>query len=163
MYRLLAVTLLAAIQAWPVAAGPIEDGTAAYNRGDYATALQIWRPLADRGDPDIQVFLGNMFAFGQGMPRDYVAATQWYRLAADYGQPDAQYNLGLMYDGGHGLPQDFVQAHVWFALAIANFPASRTKDRADADEGLRFVAAKMTPEQIAEARTLASAWKPRSR
>ena len=163
MGKVLVVTLVAAMQASLVAAGPLEDGTAAYNRGDFATALQTWRPLADRGDPDVQVFLGNMFAFGQGVPRDYVAATQWYRLAADYGQPDAQYNLGLMYDGGHGLLQDFVQAHVWFALAVANFPASRAKDRADAAEGLRFVAARMTPEQIAEAQAITSAWKAKPR
>ena len=30
----------------PVAAGPFEDATAAYERGDYATALRLFRPLA---------------------------------------------------------------------------------------------------------------------
>ena len=28
------------------AAGPFEEGTAAYERGDYATALRLWRALA---------------------------------------------------------------------------------------------------------------------
>jgi hypothetical protein len=31
-------------------AGPFEDGGAAYARGDYATAMRLWRPLADQGD-----------------------------------------------------------------------------------------------------------------
>jgi hypothetical protein len=31
-------------------AGPFEDGQAAYDRHDYATALQVWQPLADHGD-----------------------------------------------------------------------------------------------------------------
>jgi hypothetical protein len=31
-------------------AGPFEDGSAAYARGDYATAMRLWRPLADQGD-----------------------------------------------------------------------------------------------------------------
>ena len=38
----------------PVAAGPLEDATAAYERGDYATALQIIRPLADQGHAEAQ-------------------------------------------------------------------------------------------------------------
>jgi TPR repeat protein len=37
-----------------VAAGPLEDGLAAYSRGDYATAMRLWRPLADRGEADAQ-------------------------------------------------------------------------------------------------------------
>ena len=35
-------------------AGPFEDGVAAYDRGDYATALRLWRPLAEEGNPDAQ-------------------------------------------------------------------------------------------------------------
>jgi hypothetical protein len=41
---LLALTLFGA-----AAAGPVEDALAAYERGDYATALQICRALADQG------------------------------------------------------------------------------------------------------------------
>jgi TPR repeat protein len=26
-----------------------EDGMAAYQRGDYATAMRLWRPIADQG------------------------------------------------------------------------------------------------------------------
>ena len=32
------------------AAGPLEDGEAAYLRGDYATAMSLLRPLAERGN-----------------------------------------------------------------------------------------------------------------
>lgn len=31
-------------------AGPFKDGQAAASRGDYATALRLWRPLAAKGD-----------------------------------------------------------------------------------------------------------------
>ena len=31
-------------------AGPFEDGAAAYDRNDYATAARIWRPLAEQGN-----------------------------------------------------------------------------------------------------------------
>jgi hypothetical protein len=30
-------------------AAPFEDGVAAYQRGDYAMTLEIWRPLAEAG------------------------------------------------------------------------------------------------------------------
>ena len=34
----------------PANVGPFEDGMAAYERGNYATAMRIWRPLAGQGD-----------------------------------------------------------------------------------------------------------------
>ena len=42
-------------------AGALEDGQAAYNRGDYATALQLFRPLAEHGSADAQMPLGTMY------------------------------------------------------------------------------------------------------
>lgn len=73
---LLALTLFGA-----AAAGPVEDALAAYERGDYATALQICRALADQGNADAQNNLGRMYANGQGVPRDYVRAHMWLNLA----------------------------------------------------------------------------------
>jgi len=45
-------------------AGPFEDGLAAHDRGDYATALRLWRPLAEQGTADAQHMLGIMYANG---------------------------------------------------------------------------------------------------
>ena len=68
--------------AGPVAAGPFNDGVAAYKRGDYATALRLWRPLADQGDADAQANLGSMYDNGEGVPRDYMSAHKCFNLAA---------------------------------------------------------------------------------
>jgi len=84
----------------PVSAGPLDDGGAAYQRGDYATAFQLWRPLADQGDGSAQFNLGLMYAEGEGVPQDFVAAVAWYRKAADQGYARAQFKLGLMHDTG---------------------------------------------------------------
>ena len=46
-------------------AGAFDDGQAAYEQHDYATALQIWRPLADDGDAAAQGRLGIMYAFAK--------------------------------------------------------------------------------------------------
>jgi uncharacterized protein len=47
-----------------VFAGPLEDGQAAYNRGDYATALKLFRPLAEQGNADAQNNLGWLYERG---------------------------------------------------------------------------------------------------
>lgn len=35
----------------PVAAGPLEEGNAAYLEKEYAKAAELWGPLAERGTP----------------------------------------------------------------------------------------------------------------
>ena len=58
---------------------------AAYDKGDYATALRLWRPLAEQGDVRAQTNLGLMFYTGQGVPQDRAVAVTWYRKAAEQG------------------------------------------------------------------------------
>ncbi len=47
-------------------AGPLEDGQAAVRHGDYATAMQYFRVLADQGNAVAQNNLG--FMYDQGLP-----------------------------------------------------------------------------------------------
>jgi hypothetical protein len=92
-------------------AGPIEDAGAAHERGEYATALRLLRPLADHGVAEAQRELGFMYYNGEGVPQNYAEAVKWYRLAADQGLTGAQHDLGVMYLKGQGVPQDYVLAH----------------------------------------------------
>ena len=98
-------------------AGPLEDGQAAYQKGDYATALQIFRLLAEQRNASAQTALGVMYEHGQVVPQDFVQAVIWYNEAAYQGDPDAQGNLGAMYANGWGVPQDYAQAVVWYRQA----------------------------------------------
>ena len=104
----------------PAAAGQLEDAKTAYVRSDYATAMQLLRPLAEQGNTYAQYKLGVMYDNGHGVPQDYFEALNWYRLAAEQGDADAQFNLGVMYDIGQGVPQDFAEAVKWFRLAAAH-------------------------------------------
>ena len=135
----------------PVNAGPYEDGSAAAERGDYTTALKLWRPLAELGHTEAQYILAVVYSTGRGVPQDDAEAVKWYRKAADQGFARAQYNLGLWYTTGRGIPQDFVSAHIWFTLAAAQ--GSETAQR-----GRDFVASQMVPNQIAEAQRMAREW-----
>jgi TPR repeat protein len=92
----LAAIILVLSLAAPVAAGPLEDAKAAWSRGDYATALQIFRPLANQGYAEAQRLLGAMYELGHGVPQNYAEAMKWYRLAADQGNAFAQHSLGVM-------------------------------------------------------------------
>ena len=76
------VLLFVGLQAAIVFAEPFDDALSAYNRGDYTTALQIWRSLADQGHADAQFNLGVMYDDGQGVAQDYVQAHMWFSLAA---------------------------------------------------------------------------------
>jgi TPR repeat protein len=150
----LAVCLLAQ----PGVAGQLEDGWAAYGHSDYATALKLWRQLAEQGNAAAQGNLGSMYHGGYGVSQDYVEALKWYRKAADQGDAHAQNFLGGMYDKGQGVPQDYVQAHMWFNLASAGYRLSDTMSRDGAITYRDLVAGKMTPDQIAEAQRLAREW-----
>jgi len=80
----------------PAVAGPFEDAVAAYNKGDYATALRLWRPLAEQGNADAQSNLGTMYYKGQGLTQDYVQAHMWWNLSAAQGEPGAAKNRDLV-------------------------------------------------------------------
>ncbi len=143
----------------------VDEGVVAYKRGDYATALREFRPLAEQGNAKAQWGLGAMYIVGQGVPQDYAEAVKWYRKAAEQGHVGGQWWLGFMYEKGLGVTQDYVQAHMWYNL-VASSPPREDDDRAitsrdNAYTGLNRVAHLMTPAQIAEAQKLAREWRPK--
>src|SRR5712664_3995368 len=170
----------------PSAAGSFEDGLAAYRRGDYATAMRLWRSLADQGNADAQSHLGFMYQNGHGVPQDDAAAASWYRKAADQGNASAQVNLGFFYDEGRGgLQKDDREATRLYKLAAVqgnanaqvnlglmyaagwgvqqDYVAARMWFDLAAAGGLRKAltsreAAKMTREQSAEADQRFAEW-----
>ena len=68
----------------------MQKGNAAYDRGDYATALKEFTPLAKQGNATAQFNLGVMYANGQGVPKNYKTAVKWWKLAAKQGFALAQ-------------------------------------------------------------------------
>jgi TPR repeat protein len=167
-------------------------GADAYQRGDYATALREWQPLAEQGQALAQYNLGLLYANGQGVSKDDAQAQQWYEKAAAQGHADAQVNLGILYDYGRGVAQDYKKAVYWYRLS-----AKQGNELAQRQLGLMFergdgvpqdyvqaymwytlgaangakrgaalrdaLAKRMTPDQIAEAQQLAQEWKPKGK
>ena len=63
----------------------LQKGLDAANRGDFATALREWQPLAEQGDASAQNNLGFMYVYGKGVLQDYVRAHMWFNIAASSG------------------------------------------------------------------------------
>lgn len=74
----------------------VKAGVDAWQQGDYARAINEWRPLADAGDPDAQFNMGQAYKLGRGVQPDLPAAIAWYRKAAVQGHMRAEDNLGLL-------------------------------------------------------------------
>jgi len=65
--------------------GDFQKGYAAYQSGDYATALREWTPLAEQGDAYAPYNLGGMYEFGTGVTQDHIYAHMWISLATSNG------------------------------------------------------------------------------
>ena len=89
---ILPVLFLTLLVGNPAFSADFQKGVDAYDRGDYATALREWKPLAEQGNADAQFNLGLMYEKGRGVPQDYKTAMKWYRLAAEQGDADSQFN-----------------------------------------------------------------------
>jgi len=75
----------------------LEQGCEAYEKGNFAAAVQYFRSAARLGNPEAQVNLGNMYDAGEGVEADFKRAAHYYKLAASKGVPEAAYNLAVAY------------------------------------------------------------------
>ncbi|MCS5582248.1 MAG: hypothetical protein NZ777_01900, partial [Pseudomonadales bacterium] len=82
----------------------------AYDRANYKTALSVWLPQAQQGDPEAQTYVGEIYEKGLGVAPDYAVAANWYAKASEQGSPRAQINLGYLYEKGLGVDQDVPKA-----------------------------------------------------
>lgn len=74
----------------------VTTGIEAWQRGDYSSAVAVWRPLAQQGDADAQFNLGQAYRLGRGVPTNLALAKDWLEKAATQGHVDAETTLGLL-------------------------------------------------------------------
>ena len=109
----IALSLWIATPAW---AGYAE-GKAAFDRADYSTAYDEFRPLAESEDVNAQYYIGLLNRNGWGIEQDDREAAKWMRLAANQDLVEAQYVLGYMYQHGQGVSSDIDEAKRWYRMA----------------------------------------------
>jgi TPR repeat protein len=133
------------------------QGVSAFNRQDYVSAPHVFIPLAERGEPAAQTYLGFLFETGCGVPENYTGAAMRYRRAAEQGDSLAQYSLGMLYDRGQGVPQNIAEASKWLSLSAAAAPPRAREARTRIRDA---VTSKTTRGEIAQARMRALEWAP---
>ena len=94
--KYLVAATCAALLSAPVSAQSVKAGIEAWQRADYAAAIAIWRPLAEKGDADAQFNLGQAYRLGRGVPLNLGVAQTWFERAANSGHVDAETTLGLL-------------------------------------------------------------------
>jgi TPR repeat protein len=87
---------LAVAGATPLSAQTVKAGIDAWQQAEYSRAVEIWRPLAEKGNPDAEFNLGQAYRLGRGVPLNIGAAITWFERAANKGHIDAQTTLGLL-------------------------------------------------------------------
>jgi len=117
MLSKLAVLILTIALPGSTFAGDLEDGNAAYDRGDYATALSKYMKAAEQDDASAQNTLGLMYDQGQGVPQNNDQELYWFLKSAERGYLRAQYNLAVMYQFGQRVPVNYKQSVYWFMMA----------------------------------------------
>ncbi|NPD21510.1 tetratricopeptide repeat protein [Alterinioella nitratireducens] len=122
--------LTSALKSTDINAIAFVRGLRAFEAGDFTTAMNELRPLAEKGYTRAQVRVGVMHDTGQGVPRNVAEAERWFHLAAKDGNADAQCKLGQKYDPEYyairwlnGISQksveerDYKVAERWYRLA----------------------------------------------
>jgi TPR repeat protein len=150
MNKILLLLILSILLFCAPAFADFAKGLDAAQRGDYATAMKEWKPLAEQGDSSAQYNLGLMYANGRGVIQDYNAAVKWYRLSAEQGDVYAQTNLGLMYSKGEGVTQDYTRAYMWSNIATLGGNKIAMENRDIYAKSISYL-------QVEQARTLAEA------
>jgi TPR repeat protein len=72
---------------------------------------------AEKGDPNAQYNIANMYKKGCGVAINYTEALIWYQKAAEQGVVMAQLDLAEMYHDGLGVAKNYQKAAEWYQKA----------------------------------------------
>jgi S1-C subfamily serine protease len=150
-------------------------------KANLVEAVKWLRKAALQGDEAAQAGLGEVYyTGGPGVGRNPSEAVLWLHKAAEQGMSGgylfvlpSQYLLARCYAEGDGVGQDFVESYKWLNIAssrlgtigngASTMPTIISDDMRNWGQRLKGarnrLAARMTPEQIAEAQRLAREYK----
>lgn len=95
----------------------LDQAKVLFNKKDNKAAIELLRKLAEKGNAEAQMLLGNAYFRGTGINKSPEEAVYWYRKAAKQGHTQAQTNLGVMHKFGWGTKKNTTKAVKWFHKA----------------------------------------------
>lgn len=93
------------------------EAYAVYKMGRYEDAFSRYLALAEAGNVQGMLNAANMYAAGQGVPKDLEQALRWYRRAAEAGDGIGMFQLARAYEQGLGTAADPEAAEDWYRRA----------------------------------------------
>lgn len=128
MFKKLLMSVVTTFFATNIFAATVIDVQNAYNRNDISLAVRLAKPLAEKGDAELQFFVGMAMFSGKGVKKDYTGAFHYLNLCAD--NPAAENEtrgscfrmLSLAYVGGKGVVADMSLAmtYLWKSAYLGN-------------------------------------------
>ncbi len=95
-----------------------QQGIDAIERHEFAQALKLLEPLAQKNDTRALFALANLYASGRGVLRDEAKAAELYSRAAECGHAQALYALGAICADGRGVPRNVGKAIECYEKAV---------------------------------------------
>ncbi|UXI68494.1 caspase family protein [Tahibacter amnicola] len=122
------------------------------SQANYETALRVWLPPAEDGDPEAQYYVGQIYEKGLGRPADEAKAAQWYKRAADSNYGPALTALAMLYEHGKVAGGTAAQAlDLYRRAAKLDQPLAFASDMAVRDEEIAAL-----KQQLSETRAQAA-------
>lgn len=114
---------------------------------DCHQAIHWFERAANQGDVDAEVYLAQIYFFGEAeCAKDYAGAAKWASKAAAAGKPVAQNMLGFLYEHGFGIEKDPAKAIEWYLKA-----ANQGDLKAQANLGAIYASGEGVPRDLVQA------------
>ncbi len=84
--------------------------------GNFKSAINILKPMANKADPLAQRWLGIIYSKGVGVDNDPELANKYFYQSASQNDKISQIYLGNNYFSGVGIRPDYVTAYMWVYL-----------------------------------------------
>lgn len=94
----------------------LELGLKAFNEKQFILAAYFWRPLAEQGNVEAQMFMGVLYRYGLGVDKSPKDSAYWYEQAANQGDVDAQGEIAFFYERGFGVEKNDAVAESWYQM-----------------------------------------------
>ena len=101
-------------------ASAYDKGAFYFARGEYLSALTLWKPLANEGNSAALYSIGLLYDQGKGVKKDTQIALTYLQAAVDKNLPVAQYYLGMKYYAGLNIKKDASKAWELLEKAAKN-------------------------------------------
>ncbi|MEI7819830.1 MAG: J domain-containing protein [Verrucomicrobiota bacterium] len=102
-----------------------------YRSGPRNEKFEQLLKAATQGDTGAQIALGDLYYYGEGVPKDDAKSVKWYEKAGNQGDANAQKHLVVFYENGWRVEKDLAKAAAWNEKIAAQGDATAKKEVAD--------------------------------